>query len=1713
MTEPSPVVPGLSAFQAIGRGGQSVVHRARRADGTDVAVKILLDPSGRARLRREATWMAACRHPGLPEVYDTGETDGQPYLVMEFVAGDRLGDLLRSGPLAPERAAAIAADIAEALTVLHVTGVVHRDIKPDNIIVGPDGAARLVDLGFATWSGQQSGEAVAGTLTYAPPEQNGTLQRPVDARSDLYALGIVLYESLTGHPPFQASDAGELLRQHTVAVPKLGPDLPPTLSAVVARLLAKDPDDRYAGAPGLVADLRLLADDPDAVFEIGATDAPVHRPEAPMVGRDAEIAELAALWGETSDQCRAAVIRGGAGSGRTRLLREFTGRLENAGVTVLRGDCRPGDAPLAVLSRIFDAHLEQSGPDLVRAAAGDAAAYLGRLSPALRDIFGAGDGGSAFMMAVTAFLGDLAEQTGGLVLALDNAQWLDVATLQMLRQLTQSSSTPLLIVATLDGIPGTDDDTEKPTVEGQLPNDAAWAGSEALTLQLRPLDRSALAQLLATYTGGYPLATELLDRLGARAGGLPLTALMLSRAAIEAGLLYPRDGHLDLDVDGFQRITIPTDLAGLMLERIDALGSEGRELLATAAVTGFHFDPEKVARIAAADPDQVRASCEAAVGQGLLERNGEGYGFVHEQVHRTLLAGLSPELLRDLHQRAADEASSSYAEARHLLQGHPELDAARTTRVCLAAAHAALEEHAGTDAIGFLEAAEPYLSADADTEADVAWTEALGMAYAQTGRIDEARQRFAVALAATADATVRSRLHGRLAQLNLGGWQLTAAMEETGRGLAALGLSTIPGGVVGLVTAIVYLLAAVLVERTGLGFGTADEERLARYRQRYALYAAGSYAALLATRRDTLTGYEMRARYVAARMGLSPEYARQAAHNAAIRHAVTRRPVARAFVRAQRIAEQVGQPAALVYVEYLRRLCETQSGHPDLDEYQRWLQRHGPLLDTTENLNFALALSSRWYLQGRVIPMRAAFAQGMDHLWSGDRSDHPTGRVRGLSWIGGRPPTIDDATAVLEQDDPAGHDAGSRLMSLAGALEICRELHDYGTTFDRAATELSGLMLRPARIAATMRVVYSTVAFGRLEQLRTATPEQRPAALAAARHAVRQLRAAAGPGRGVGRQLTAHHAVAAAHLAWLSTGDVQRQLAEADRQLAGEDLPGMTMSLLLLRARMAVAGTKTEEATTLAEAAGRLADQLGQARYARAVRQEFGLTIGQTSQASVIDGGAADRRRLGALERLSRTLSGVVSLDALSRAVLDETVLILNAERAYLFLMDEADSLQPHSGRDAGGSDLEVLTDYGSTIVDRVRHTGKPVVVTGTEEGAALGSQSVVLHGLRSIMAAPLVMDGRLLGVVYLDSRVAKGMFTSADVGILTAITQYVAAAVETARAAQLAVALGAAEQQRDMAETLRESLIRFSRLLEPAAILDELRDTLARVLPAEHTYLITASDDGDLTGPAHGAQGPLERTPVLNQLLAAPGPLVVGHLHLPFLDPASKHLVVPLHRQETQVGLVVLAGPEPFGPTEITLAAAIAEEAMMAYHNADLFAQVRYMATTDALTGVSNRRHFFTVAHQAHADAREAGRGFVAVMIDIDHFKQINDQHGHQAGDQVIATVAARLRDALPDDGELGRYGGEEFAAVWSVDGDRATAAERLRRAVTSTPIETDAGPLTVTVSVGVCPADPSSIPLDTALGSADAALYRAKAAGRNRVVLTDTPQAAGKV
>jgi Protein kinase domain len=248
----------------LGRGGMAQVYRANdRVLGRPVAVKVLSrklsgDQKFLTRFRREAQASAGLNHPHVVSVYDTGAHDDLHYIVMEYVEGETLASLMaRDGALPPEKAARIAADVAEALEAAHRQGLVHRDVKPGNVMIDPDGRVKVVDFGIARAATDdtltQTG-LVLGTAAYLSPEQ--ARGDGVDARSDIYSLGCVLYEMLTGRAPFEAESSVAMAYKHVNEQPD-PPDgeVPPELAAVVMRALEKDPDHRFQTAAEMQAAL------------------------------------------------------------------------------------------------------------------------------------------------------------------------------------------------------------------------------------------------------------------------------------------------------------------------------------------------------------------------------------------------------------------------------------------------------------------------------------------------------------------------------------------------------------------------------------------------------------------------------------------------------------------------------------------------------------------------------------------------------------------------------------------------------------------------------------------------------------------------------------------------------------------------------------------------------------------------------------------------------------------------------------------------------------------------------------------------------------------------------------------------------------------------------------------------------------------------------------------------------------------------------------------------------------------------------------------------------------------------------------------------------------------------------------------------------------------------------------------------------------------
>ncbi|MFI7192555.1 Stk1 family PASTA domain-containing Ser/Thr kinase [Nocardia nova] len=287
MTTPKNLSSRYELGEIIGFGGMSEVHKARDLRlGRDVAIKVLRadlarDPTFYLRFKREAQNAAALNHPAIVAVYDTGEAevDGGPlpYIVMEYVDGETLRDIVRGkGPLPPRRAMEIIADVCAALDFSHKNGIVHRDMKPANIMINRQGAVKVMDFGIARAIADSSNPmtqtaAVIGTAQYLSPEQARGEQ--VDARSDVYSVGCVLYEILTGQPPFTGDSPVAVAYQHVREDPKLPslvhPGVPRELDSVILKAMSKNPANRYQSAAEMRADLiRVLGG---------------QKPQAPMV--------------------------------------------------------------------------------------------------------------------------------------------------------------------------------------------------------------------------------------------------------------------------------------------------------------------------------------------------------------------------------------------------------------------------------------------------------------------------------------------------------------------------------------------------------------------------------------------------------------------------------------------------------------------------------------------------------------------------------------------------------------------------------------------------------------------------------------------------------------------------------------------------------------------------------------------------------------------------------------------------------------------------------------------------------------------------------------------------------------------------------------------------------------------------------------------------------------------------------------------------------------------------------------------------------------------------------------------------------------------------------------------------------------------------------------------------------------------------------------
>src|SRR5712671_671202 len=678
---------GSSSFQILWEDGERVFYRGvSRADADGPAVLAVMPAAAHPK---PATLDRLAHEYGLKDELDRAwaarpleliREGGRTMLVLEDPGGEPLERLL-GAPLETDHFLRLAIDITVALGKLHRRGLLHKDIKPANIMVNcADGQMRLTAFGIASRVPRERQvpeppETIAGTLAYMAPEQTGRMNRSIDSRSDLYALGITFYQMLTGSLPFTASDPMEWVHSHIARKP-LPPserleNIPAPVSEIIMKLLAKTAEERYQTAVGVESDLRrCLAErerkgriDP---FVLGEHDAPdrLLLPEK-LYGRAREIETLLACFDRIVNNGAAelVLVSGYSGIGKSSVVNELHKALVPPHGLFASGkfDQYKRDIPYATLGQAFQSLVrslltqseEKLGRwrDSLREALGPNGQLIVNLVPELEFVIGKQppvvdlppqDARNRFQLVFRRFLGVFAHKEHPLALFLDDLQWLDRATLDLLEHLVTNPVRHLLLVV------GAYRDNEvgpaHPLV--RMLATIADATGEIQELRLGPLTSDDVGRLVADTLHAVPdLVQPLAELMFVQTGGNPFFTIQFLNSLVDEGLIAFDPGTLawHWDLDRIRAKGITDNVADLMAGRLGRLPAAALQILKCLACLGNSAQTSALGMVLGQSEEEIHAVLVEAVRTGLIFRLEGAYAFVHDLVREAAYALISED--------------------------------------------------------------------------------------------------------------------------------------------------------------------------------------------------------------------------------------------------------------------------------------------------------------------------------------------------------------------------------------------------------------------------------------------------------------------------------------------------------------------------------------------------------------------------------------------------------------------------------------------------------------------------------------------------------------------------------------------------------------------------------------------------------------------------------------------------------------------------------------------------------------------------------------------------------------------------------------------------------------------------------------------------------------------------------------------------------------
>ncbi|MDD5655182.1 MAG: protein kinase, partial [Candidatus Omnitrophica bacterium] len=751
----------------------------------EVALKVLKPiitssrPEDLIRFKREINQTFAFKHPYIAQILDLGSFEGQNYLVMELVQGSSLLKFFQENKkFSTLEAVEVAYQIASALEYAHNQNLLHLDLRPSNVIIQPNpGGIQIkgLDLGLShliEYTQIKSPQDVLAVFSYISPEQSGIMKRASDERSDLYSLGIIFYQLLTGEAPFKGSTIGELLHQHMAKLPtpprRLNPQIPEVLEQIVLKLLSKEPEARYQTAKGLVADFELFKSG-NTSFVIGKQDRLkklLFRTR--LIGREEEFNKLKDAFEKTKvSSGKVTLVKGEAGRGKSRLVDEMRSYVYEQKGTMVSGRCfsQENKTPYQPFRDILNEYIDkykkaqpqekENTAKRMQEVLGQLGEIILKINPAMEEVLGKQPPLVAldpekehrrFLVVASRFFLNLGTRDEPFVLYLDDLQWSDEATLSLLEEITaEIENFPLLVL-------GTFRDNEV-TETHSLYKIIQEAKSKQYPIEEIPLvlfDQKRLTKFLSE------LLLEDENRLGDlakfildKSKGNPFFSLEITRQLVEEkALIYDEaNRHWLIDQEKLSQVVISSNIVDVVLRRIDLLEPRKLNLLSYASVVGREFPLKLLINLTKLSEENLITLIDECISLQLLEKSMERGKvlFVHDRIRDAFYAKVPKEQLQELHLKIAQSLEELYKDntepilfdlAHHYTEaGNKE----KSLQYALPAAHKAKQNYANEEAIKYYNLSIGILE-DKGQKNSPQWVEAkeeLTEVYLSLGRSDE----------------------------------------------------------------------------------------------------------------------------------------------------------------------------------------------------------------------------------------------------------------------------------------------------------------------------------------------------------------------------------------------------------------------------------------------------------------------------------------------------------------------------------------------------------------------------------------------------------------------------------------------------------------------------------------------------------------------------------------------------------------------------------------------------------------------------------------------------------------------------------------------------------------------------------------------------------------------------------------------------------------